>query len=162
MNNARISKVLCMVSAVYIALVQETIFSAIFWLLYVAGAIFGIIHFKKVHDKDTMEMYVVWLVLDVFAFCRLVWNFTVAITVVLSICLSFTAFYVASKAVGVSRKKKMHVFGVNEACEHYYDRRERHWCNHDERMGYIEKPFHKGCAKCTWFEERVEDGKEKQ
>jgi hypothetical protein len=68
---ARTSMIFCMIAAFYIAVIPESIFSAIAWSLYVIGAITGIIHLRRVKDKHTMMMYVFWLILDVYAIIRL-------------------------------------------------------------------------------------------
>jgi len=72
MNHAKISKILCMIAAIYIAVIPETALSAIFWIVYSVGAIFGINHFTMNGDKETRQMYIIWLILDVYAFIRLI------------------------------------------------------------------------------------------
>lgn len=66
------SKIFCMIASIYIAVVPETIWSAIFWAIYTIGAILGIVHLKRLKDKDTMQMYIIWLILDVYAIVRLI------------------------------------------------------------------------------------------
>lgn len=76
MNHGKASKWFCMTAACYIAIVPETIWSSIFWAIYTAGAVLGIIHLRKMNDKDTIQMYVIWLCLDIFAMTRLLlWEF---------------------------------------------------------------------------------------
>ena len=72
MDHGKISKWCCMIAASYIAIVPETIWSAIFWAIYTAGAVTGIVHLRKRNDRDTMQMYAVWLCLDIFAMTRLI------------------------------------------------------------------------------------------
>lgn len=66
------SKIFCMIASIYIAVVPETIWSAIFWSIYTVGAVLGIIHLRKLKDKDTMQMYIIWFVLDFYAIIRLI------------------------------------------------------------------------------------------
>ena len=67
----RASMILCMFSAVYIAIIPETIFSSIAWIVYIFGAVTGIVHLNRVKDKSTMQMYSIWLILDIIAVTRL-------------------------------------------------------------------------------------------
>ena len=71
----KISKILCMIAAIYIAIVPESTWSSIFWIVYSIGAITGIVHLHRIGEKDMMQMYAIWLVLDVYAFIRLVFHF---------------------------------------------------------------------------------------
>ena len=65
-----------MIAAFYIAIVPETIWSSMFWAIYMVGAFTGIMHQRKNGDKDTMQMYIVWFCLDAFAMTRLLlWEF---------------------------------------------------------------------------------------
>lgn len=73
-NYGKISKILCMIAAIGIATIPETMWSSIIWVIYSIGAITGIIHLRRRNDKDTMQMYIIWLVLDVYAFVRLVFK----------------------------------------------------------------------------------------
>lgn len=70
----KISKILCMISAFGIAIIPETIWSSIIWTIYSIGAITGIIHLRRKNDNDTMQTYIVWFCLDIYALMRLIFK----------------------------------------------------------------------------------------
>jgi len=71
-NKEKGSMILCMIAAIYIAVIPETPISAIFWILYAAGALLGILYLREKGERSLLWNYVIWFILDIYAIVRLI------------------------------------------------------------------------------------------